>query len=105
MLPVNQTVYFLHADKHSSLQQDDTIILVSVTRHAQSTQNKFAYLCSISIKTWGMKLRFFPADKQKSFLQDGSITLGVISEIGPNYQKQPVYNIFAISQGKYRRWS
>ena len=29
---------------------------VSVTRHAQSTQNKFAYLCNISIKAWGMKL-------------------------------------------------
>ena len=31
---------------------------VSVTRHAQSTQNKFAYLCNISIKAWGMKLIF-----------------------------------------------
>ena len=28
--------------------------------HAQSTQNrKFAYLCNISRKTWGMKLLFF----------------------------------------------
>ena len=25
---------------------------VSVTRHAQSTENKFAYLCHISIKVW-----------------------------------------------------
>ena len=31
---------------------------VSVTRHAQSTQNKFACLCIISIKAWGMKLSF-----------------------------------------------
>ena len=31
---------------------------VSVTRHAQSTQNKFACLCNISIKAWGMKLIF-----------------------------------------------
>ena len=31
---------------------------VSVTRHAQITQNKFAYLCNISIKAWGMKLIF-----------------------------------------------
>ena len=30
---------------------------VSVTRHAQSTQNKFAYLCHISIKAW-VKLIF-----------------------------------------------
>ena len=31
---------------------------VSVTRHVQSTQNKFAYLCNISIKAWEMKLIF-----------------------------------------------
>ena len=31
---------------------------VSVTRHAQSTLNKFAYLCNISIKASGMKLIF-----------------------------------------------
>ena len=37
-----------------------TILLfwVSVTRHVQSTQNKFAYLCNISIKAWAMKLSF-----------------------------------------------
>ena len=28
---------------------------MSVTSHAQSTQNNFAYLCNISIKEWGMK--------------------------------------------------
>ena len=42
------------------------------------------------------------ADKHKCFLQDGSITLGVISQAGPKYQKQSVYNIFAISQGKHK---
>ena len=31
---------------------------VSVTRHAQSTQSKFAYIYNISIKAWGMKLIF-----------------------------------------------
>ena len=30
-----------------------------------------------------------------------SRTLGVISQIGPKYQKQSVYYIFAISQGKH----
>ena len=29
-----------------------------ITRHAQITQNKFAYLCSISRKAWSMKLIF-----------------------------------------------
>ena len=32
--------------------------LVYVTRHAHSTQNKFAYLCNISRKAQGMKLSF-----------------------------------------------
>ena len=31
---------------------------MSVTRHFQSTQNKFGYLCNISIKAWRMKLNF-----------------------------------------------
>ena len=48
---------------------------------------------------------FLPADKHKSFLQDGSITLGVTSLTGPKYQKHSVYNIFAISQGKHEWWS
>ena len=74
---------------------------VSVTRHAQTTQNKFAYLCNISIKACWMKLVLLPADRDKSFLQDYSITLGVGSQTGPKYQKQPNYNISAMSQGKH----
>ena len=31
---------------------------VSVTKHSQSTKNKFAYLCNVSIKAWQMKLIF-----------------------------------------------
>ena len=30
-----------------------------ITRHAQSTQNKFTYFCSISKKAWAMKLIFY----------------------------------------------
>ena len=52
----------------------------------------------------GDEVAFLPADKYKIFLQDGSITLGVISQTGPKYQKQSVYNIFAISQGKHEGW-
>ena len=44
---------------------------------------------------------FSPADKPKSFLQDYSITLGVHSQTGPKYQKQPVHKIFPISQRKH----
>ena len=53
----------------------------------------------------GDEVGFLHADKHKSFMQDGSITLGVISQIGPKYQKQSVYKIFAISQGKHEGWS
>ena len=45
----------------------------------------------------GDEAESFPADKHRSFLQDGGITLGVISQTGPKYEKQSLYNIFAIS--------
>ena len=50
------------------------------------------------------EVEFLPADKHKSFLQDSSISLGVISQTGPKYENQfkLVYNIFAISQGKHK---
>ena len=53
----------------------------------------------------GDEVEFLPADKHKSFWQDSSITLRVISQTGPKYQKQSVYNIFTISQGKHEGWS
>ena len=46
----------------------------------------------------GDEVEVLTADKHKSFLQDRSISLDVISQTGPKYQKQSVYNIFAISQ-------
>ena len=49
----------------------------------------------------GNEVEFLPADKHKSFLQDGSITLGIISQTGPKYQKQSAYYIIAISHGKH----
>ena len=49
----------------------------------------------------GDEVEYLPADKHTSFIQDGSITSGVIRQTAPNYQKQSVHNIFAISQGKH----
>ena len=49
----------------------------------------------------GDEVEFLPADKHKSFLQDGIITSGVCSQTGPKYQKQSFCNIFAVSQGKH----
>ena len=80
---------------------------MSLTRHDQSTENKFAYLC----KKWGMyksigdEVNFLPADKHKSSPQDDSITLGVRIKTCPKYQKEEVCNIFAIFQGKCEGWS
>ena len=53
----------------------------------------------------GDEAGFLPADKYKSFLQDGSITLGITSQPGSKCQKQSVYNIFAISHEKHEGWS
>ena len=53
----------------------------------------------------GGEVEFLPAYKYKSFLQDGSITLGVISQTDLKYQRQSVYNIFATSRGKNEIWS
>ena len=50
---MNDEVYFWHAYEHQSLLKFDAIILVCVTRHAQSYQNKSAYLCNIPEKDGG----------------------------------------------------
>ena len=39
------------------------------------------------------EIDFFPADKQESFLQGDSITLGVCSQACPKYPKQHVYKM------------
>ena len=44
---------------------------------------------------------FLPAHKHKGSLQDNSITLDVRNQTSTKYQKQPVYNISAISRGKH----
>ena len=49
----------------------------------------------------GDEFDILPANKYKNFLQVDSITLGVHSQACLEYSKQHVYNIFAISQGKY----
>ena len=40
-----------------------------ITRHAQSTKNNFAYLCSISKKAWVMKLIFYLQINTKIFYE------------------------------------
>ena len=49
------------------------------------------------------KVHFLPVNKHESFLQYDNITLGAYSQACPEYPKQQVCNIFAISQGKTLR--
>ena len=58
------------------------------------------YLCNISVKAWRMKLIFCFQKNTKVFLQDESLTLGLLIQSCPKCQKQQVYNIFAIPQKK-----
>ena len=53
---------------------------VCATRHVQSIQNKkFAYFCNIFRKARGRsEVAFLPENKQESFLQVDSITLGLL---------------------------
>ena len=71
---------------------------VCVTRHAPSTQNK--KLAQYFQKSMGDEVDFLSADKDESFVQVDSITLGVRSQAWPKYPKQQVYRIFATSQAK-----
>ena len=47
----------MHTDKHESLLQVDTIVLIWLTRHVQNTQANWQCICDISRKKLGMKLR------------------------------------------------
>ena len=73
-------------------------IWVYVTRLAQSTQNKFAYLCNISRRAWGWLLNeidFLRADKHENFLQNDSFAL-----VLPRHGQITQNNKFPIYQGK-----
>ena len=66
---VSDEVGFLHAVKHQSLLQIDTIILMGMSKHSQSTQsNKFAIYLQYLKKEVRNGVNFLHADKQK-FLQ------------------------------------
>ena len=60
---------------------------VCVARHAESTQNKFAYFYNISRKMWGMKV-IFCMQINIIFLQVDIITLNVHRQTYPKYPKR-----------------
>ena len=76
-----------------------------ITRHAQSTQNKFAYLCSISRKAWALKLVFY-LQINTNFFYKLIVSLWVcMAQARPKYPKQQICSLFGISQGKRKGWS
>ena len=60
----------LHADKHESLLQIDTMILMGMIKHSQSSQNsKFAISLQYLKKEVRDEVYFLHVDKHQSFLQ------------------------------------
>ena len=75
---VSDEVDILCADKHESLMQFGTMILMRIAKYSQSSQkNKFAMSCNISKKKVRDEVDFVHADKYQSFLQVGFNTLGI----------------------------
>ena len=75
---VSDTVVFVHADKHESLLQLDTVILMEMVKYSQSSQNsKFAMSLQCLKKEVRDEVDFLYADKHQSFLQVDFNTLGI----------------------------
>ena len=61
---------FLHTGKHGSLQQIDTMIMMWMVRHSQSSPNsKFSMSLQYLKKEVRDEVDFLHADNHKSFLQ------------------------------------
>ena len=92
--------------KHESLLQTDTMILMGMVKHSQSSQiSKFAISLQYLKKEIKDEVDFLHADKHQSFLQVDSNTLGIrvcykviLSLIGMNKHSQITQSSkFAIS--------
>ena len=65
--PVNHEVYLLHAHKHASLLQVDTIILHDCNQACPNYPKYFCISLQYLHKSMGDEVNFLPADKHKSF--------------------------------------
>ena len=69
---------FLHADKHESLLQIDSMILKGMVKHSQSSQNsKFAMSLQYLQKEVKDEVDFLHADKHQGFLKVYFNILGI----------------------------
>ena len=65
---VSDEVDFLHADKHESLLQIDTMILMGMVKHSQNSQkSKFVMSLQYLKKEVRDKVDFLIANKHQSF--------------------------------------
>ena len=80
---VSDEVDSLHADKHESLLQIDTMILMGMVKHSQSSQNsKFAMSLQYLKKEVRDEVNFLHVDKHQSFLQvDFSTLVPIILQV------------------------
>ena len=70
--------HFFHADKDESLLQIDTMILMGVVKHFQSSQNsKFTISLQYLKNEVIVEFDFFHVDKHQSFLQVDFNTLDI----------------------------
>ena len=70
--------HFFHADKDESLLQIDTMILMGVVKHFQSSQSsKFTISLQYLKNEVIVEFDFFHVDKHQSFLQVDFNTLGI----------------------------
>ena len=75
---VSEDTEFLHAGKHESLLQIDTMILMGMIKHFKSSQNtKFAMSLQYVKKEVRDEVGFVDADKHQSFLQVDFNTLSI----------------------------
>ena len=67
---LSDEVGFLHADKHESLLQIDSMILMGMVKHSQSSQNsEFAMSLQYLKKEVKDEVDFLHVDKHQSFLK------------------------------------
>ena len=75
---VSDETDFLHANKHESLLQIDTMTLIGIVKHSQSSQNSKVTMSLQYLKKEVKKgVHFLLADEHQSFLQVDFNTLGI----------------------------
>ena len=75
---MSDEIDFLHATKHKSLLQIDTMTLIGIVKHSQSSQNSKVTMSLQYLKKEVKKgVHFLLADEHQSFLHVDFNTLGI----------------------------